>query len=273
MSKFISVQDKIVLITGAAGIIGGTLAQAFLEDGAKVALTDIDAENLAKKEKELATQFDADRFLITAADITREEDIENYVSAVIEKWGRADVLINNAAIDAKFDTGHSADFNQTRFEHFSVETLRKSIEVNIIGTVRMTQSVVRRMLQTGGGSIINLSSTYSLVAPNQALYDFGTGQINYKPIDYVATKSFIPNYTRYLATFYAKDGIRCNTVVPHAVFNNHSEDFLQNFAPLSPLGRMSKREELIGPFILLASDASSYMTGSTLVADGGWTAW
>jgi NAD(P)-dependent dehydrogenase (short-subunit alcohol dehydrogenase family) len=128
------------------------------------------------------------------------------------------------------------------------------------------------MLQ-GQGNIINVASTYSMVAPNQQLYDFGQGIQQYKPIDYIASKSFIPNFTRYVATFYAGEGIRCNAIVPHAIENQHSEAFKNNFSRLSPLGRMCEREELIGPFTFLASEASSYMTGSILTVDGGWTAW
>lgn len=95
----------------------------------------------------------------------------------------------------------------------------------------------------------------------------------FKPIDYVGTKSMIPNFTRYLATLYARDGIRCNAIVPHGVDNRHPQEFRDNFERLSPLGRMCDVKELRGPFVFLASDASSYMTGSTLVVDGGWTAW
>lgn len=273
MSKFISVADKVVLVTGAAGIIGGTLAEAFLEDGARVVLTDLNHTALLEKHAALLERLPTDRYLLRAADITEEEDVTACVKSAVAKWGRIDVLINNAAIDAKFDREHADTFNESRFENFPLDTFQRSVEVNMIGTIRMTQHVVREMLRTGGGSIINLASTYSLVAPNQDLYDFGTGTVNFKPVDYVATKSFIPNYTRYLATFYAKNGIRCNTVVPHAIFNDHGEKFLKNFRPLSPMQRMSRRDELIGPFILLASDASTYMTGSTVVVDGGWTAW
>ncbi len=129
------------------------------------------------------------------------------------------------------------------------------------------------MLQQKAGNIINVASTYSLVAPNQSLYDFGDGDFSYKPVDYVLSKSFIPNFTRYLATLYAKENIRCNAIVPHGIEQGHDQKFIHNFSKLSPLGRMCDKDELTGPFTFLASDASSYMTGSLLVVDGGWTAW
>jgi NAD(P)-dependent dehydrogenase (short-subunit alcohol dehydrogenase family) len=129
------------------------------------------------------------------------------------------------------------------------------------------------MLQQGHGNIINVASSYSLVSPNQQLYDFAEDDKTFKPIDYVASKSFMPNFTRYLATLYAQDNIRCNGIAPHGIFNDHGEKFLANFTRLSPMGRMCDKSEINGPFIFLASDASSYMTGTTIVIDGGWTAW
>ena len=112
------------------------------------------------------------------------------------------------------------------------------------------------------------------MAPNLNLYNdsWSKNMIN-KPIDYVISKSSIPNLTRYIATQYGKKSIRCNCLVPHAIFNNHDKNFQKKFSKLSPLGRMCNVEEILGPLIFLASSASSYMTGSVLVVDGGWTAW
>jgi NAD(P)-dependent dehydrogenase (short-subunit alcohol dehydrogenase family) len=183
------------------------------------------------------------------------------------------VLINNAAIDAKFDKAGEGQINNSRFEYYPLDALRRSVEVNLVGTVLITQVVCRQMLIQGHGNIINVASTYSLVAPNQSLYDYGSGISQFKPVDYIASKSFIPNFTRYLATFYARNNIRCNALVPHGIYNNHPEPFLKNWERLSPMGRMCERDELNGPFTFLASDASSYMTGSVISVDGGWTAW
>ena len=254
-------------------MIGTTLAQAFLQQGAYVVLADRDETKQAAIRAELAAQYPEEQFLCYELDITQEQSCERVVAATVEKFGRLDVLINNAAIDAKFDKEGTGTINPSRFEHYPAELLRQSVEVNLTGTVLMTQHACRQMLAQGNGNIINVASTYSQVAPNQSLYDFGEGVKQFKPIDYIASKSFIPNFTRYVATFYARDGIRCNAIVPHAIFNNHDEAFLANFAKLSPLGRMCDREELIGPFTFLASNASSYMTGSVLTVDGGWTAW
>ncbi len=269
----LSVADKVILVTGAYGLIGLTLARAFLQQGALVVLADRDESKEASIRAELATSYADDHFLLQKLDITQEESCEEAVQKSVQKFGRLDVLVNSAAIDAKFDKTHAADINPSRFEHYPAGLLRQSVDVNLTGTVLMTQAACRQMLTQGSGNIINVASTYSLVAPNQSLYNFGDGVKQFKPVDYIASKSFIPNFTRYVATFHARDGIRCNAIVPHGVLNDHDPAFLENFAKLSPMGRMCDREELIGPFTFLASNASSYMTGSVLTVDGGWTAW
>lgn len=272
-NKPIDIKNQVILVTGAFGLIGKQISTAFLTAEAKVVLADVNASTISTLQKEFKTIFNADNFLILELDITNEKSAENAITKTVEKFGSLDVLINNAAIDAKFDKTGMSKVNQSRFENYPLDLLRKSVEVNLTGTIIMTQAACKQMLQQKSGNIINVASTYSVVAPNQNLYDFGEGIKNFKPIDYIASKSFIPNFTRYIATFYANDNIRCNAIVPHGIFNNHDEAFLHNFSKMSPLGRMCNREELEGPFIFLASNASSYMTGSVLMVDGGWTAW
>jgi NAD(P)-dependent dehydrogenase (short-subunit alcohol dehydrogenase family) len=273
MSKAIVLNNKVILVTGAFGLIGSEISKHFLSEGASVVLADSNEELAGVKRDELLKTVEASRFLIVNLDITNEASAENAVVQTVKAFGRLDVLINNAAIDAKFDKQNQGTVNPSRFENYPIDLLRKSVDVNLTGTVIMTQAACRQMLKQGSGNIINVASTYSLVSPNQNLYDFGEGVKNFKPVDYIASKSFIPNFTRYIATFYSKENIRCNAIVPHGIFNDHPEEFLINFSKMSPLGRMCEREELNGPFTFLASDASSYMTGSVLVVDGGWTAW
>jgi NAD(P)-dependent dehydrogenase (short-subunit alcohol dehydrogenase family) len=264
-------KGKTILFTGAFGLIGKEICSHYMNEGARVAWTDIkiDDETITW----LQDNFAETDFIVVEMDITNEKQVAEGVDKIVSHLGTIDVLVNNAAIDAKFDKTGISNVNQSRFENYPIDLLRRSVEVNLTGTVIVTQAVCRQMLKQGYGNIINVASTYSVVAPNQDLYDFGQGIQNYKPIDYIASKSFIPNFTRYIATFYAKENIRCNAVVPHGVLNNHDEAFLHNFAKLSPLQRMANRDELRGPFTLLASDESSYMTGSVLMVDGGWTAW
>jgi NAD(P)-dependent dehydrogenase (short-subunit alcohol dehydrogenase family) len=273
MSKAIHLNNKVILVTGACGLIGKEICTHFIEQGASVVLADINTDAGNSLIGELGKKFSNPSVIFAPLDITDPESATEAVKTAVTKFGRLDVLINNAAIDAKFDNENQDKVNHSRFENYPIDLLRKSVEVNLTGTVIMTQAACRQMLKQGSGNIINVASTYSLVSPNQNLYDFGEGIKNFKPVDYIASKSFIPNFTRYIATFYSKENIRCNAIVPHGIFNDHPEEFLVNFSKMSPLGRMCEREELNGPFTFLASDASSYMTGSVLVVDGGWTAW
>jgi len=265
---------KVLLVTGGAGLIGQEVCDAFAAYGGRVVLTDVHPQDyLQVQSAKIRTRYPEADVLSVQADVTSDESVETLFAAIASHFGRLDVLVNLAAIDAKFDAGASA-IEASRFENYPLELWEKSVAVNCTGLVRVTQAAARMMLARGAGNIINVASTYSLVAPNQGLYKYpGEEHQTFKPIDYVGTKSMVPNFTRYLATFYARDGIRCNTIVPHGIDNAHPEKFRANFAQLSPMGRLCDRKELRGPFVFLASDASSYMTGATLVVDGGWTAW
>ncbi|MBC7487930.1 MAG: SDR family oxidoreductase, partial [Cytophagaceae bacterium] len=257
----ISIKGKVILVTGALGLIGKEISYSFLKQGAKVVLADLNLSKTSEIQKELSElSIPEANYAIVQLDITKESSAIECIEKTVAAFGQLDVLINNAAIDAKFDKEGTSKVNQSRFENYPIDLLRKSVEVNLTGTIIMTQAACRQMLKQKHGNIINVASTYSVVAPNQNLYDFGQGTQNFKPIDYIASKSFIPNYTRYLATFYATENIRCNAIVPHGIYNGHEEPFLINFSKMSPLGRMCNREELNGPFTFLASDASSYMT-------------
>lgn len=269
----LSVAEKVVLITGAYGLIGQTLAKAFIQQGAFVILADKNTPSKVPCFINELNQFPSDRFLCCELDITKEKSCDATVSKATLHFNKIDVLINCAGIDAKFDPAMEQAISHDSFEYYPEKLLKKSIETNLTGTILITQRTCKQMIRQNFGNIINVASTYSLVAPNQQLYDFGDQERRYKPVDYVASKSFIPNFTRYVATFYAGKNIRCNAIAPHGIANNHSEQFIANFKELSPLRRMCGREELIGPFTFLASDASSYMTGATLTVDGGWTAW
>ena len=267
-----SLQGKVILVTGAGGLIGQEVCDAYAAYGATVIAIDNQADALDRQIETLKRRYPGQDLCAMAADVTSDESVTNIFQRIQVKHQKLDVLVNLAAIDAKFDEGQK-EINLSRFEHYPLELWERSVAVNATGLIRVTQHAVRLMLPSCSGNIINVASTYSLVAPNQSLYktDAEAPPI-FKPIDYVGTKSMVPNFSRYLATFYARDGIRCNTVVPHGVFNQHSKAFQENFSKMSPLGRMCELKEIRGPFVFLASNASSYMTGSTLVVDGGWTA-
>jgi NAD(P)-dependent dehydrogenase (short-subunit alcohol dehydrogenase family) len=265
---------KVILVTGAAGLIGREVSDAYAAYGATLVLTDLVPEDVLSAHAEgLRRRHPEVKLRTVRADLRSDEEVSDLLAGIRGAFGHLDVLVNLAAIDAKLGDRPAGD-EPSRFENYPLEALALSLDVNCTALIRVTQAAVRLMLEGGAGNIINVASTYSLVAPNQELYRVeGRERQVFKPVDYVATKSMIPNLTRYLATYYARDGIRCNAIAPHGVDNNHSDEFRASFARFSPMGRMSSVRELRGPFVFLASDASSYMTGSQLVVDGGWTAW
>jgi 2-deoxy-D-gluconate 3-dehydrogenase len=183
-----------------------------------------------------------------------------------------DVLVNSAAIDPKFDASHSG-LDDSAFETYPVELWRKALDVNLTGAFLCSQAVSAAMLKQGSGSIINLCSMYGLVGPDQRLYEKEGSPMRYKPVFYPVTKAGILGLTRYLATYFAGKGIRANALTPGGIYNDNDEVFVKNYSARAVMGRMARKDEMNGALLFLASDASSYMTGSNLVVDGGWTAW
>lgn len=272
IETYFSLKDQVVFVTGALGLIGKHVCRVIAEAGATVVLSDLlPHDEIACFASELS---DAASTMALELDVSNQEAVEAGVKQTVQKYGKIDTLIHLAAIDAKFDTTGVDKVPKMAFENFPLELWKKSVDVNMTGSFIVTQAVVKEMIKHKKGNIILVGSTYSLVAPNQSLYLSESGeQTSFKPVDYVGSKSFVPNFTRYLATFYGKQGIRANCIIPHGINNNHPEHFKKRFAMSTPLGRMCEPSEIKGPFLFLSSQASSYMTGSTLVVDGGWTAW
>jgi NAD(P)-dependent dehydrogenase (short-subunit alcohol dehydrogenase family) len=265
-----SIKGKVILVTGAFGLFGQVLSKSFLQRGAKVVLAAHTGGKVINNDYEIDPLIDRNSYMLADLEITDQASVERCVAKTVERFGRIDVLINNASIDSKYDKDNISKIHSSRFDNYPFELIERSVNVNLLGTIRITQAVCRQMVEQCSGNIINVGSIYSLVAPNPKLYEYGEGLPKYKPVDYVVSKSFVPNFTRYLATYYAGYNIRCNAIAPHGVFDNHDDEFVKSFASISPLGRMCKTDELEGPFLFLASEASSYMTGVTLVLDGGW---
>lgn len=266
--ELFNVRDKIAIITGGNGQLGTEYAKTLARAGAKVAVFDVGTSlnpELAALSKECTVR-------LWTVDITKKEQIEKAVAEIEEEWETPTVLINNAALDAP--PGAKPEENRS-FEDYSLRSWQAAVDVNLTGTFLCSQVVGARMAEKGNGSIINISSTYGVVSPNQNIYAYRAekGTPFVKPVSYSATKSAILNFTRYLSTYWAKKGVRVNTLVPGGVFNNQDETFVKNYTALTPMGRMARRDEYNGAVLFLASDASSYMTGAMLMVDGGWTAW
>jgi len=269
MRDLFRLDEKVVMVTGALGLIGKEVSFAMAESGAALVLVDKNSDG--EFSKGIRNNFGSD-VLSLEADIKDEKSVQHVVEQSINYFGRIDVLIHCAALDAKFDSNITEKVHSD-YHNFPLDDLKMSLDVNVIGTHLICQAVIKQMLLQKKGNIILVASTYSIVAPNNSLYDSPGKPTMEKPIDYVLSKSIVPNFARDLAVRYAKKGIRVNCVTPHAIYNDHEDWFQENFSRLSPVGRMCRLDEIRGPFVFMASDASSYMNGSTLTIDGGWTAW
>jgi NAD(P)-dependent dehydrogenase (short-subunit alcohol dehydrogenase family) len=264
---------RVIIITGGAGLLGREYVLALVQVGACVVVADIDGDG-ATRVAESAAASAAGRSLGVQTDISDQASVARLVERTLSAFGRIDGLVNNAAIDPKFDS-HSAQQHVVTFENYPLELWNQSLAVNLTGMFLCAQAVAPTMLAQGQGVIVNVSSMYGLVGPDQRLYEHDNPHVpkTFKPVTYSVTKSAVFGFTRYLATYWAGKGIRVNTLTLGGVFNDHSEEFLRRYTARTPLGRMADRSEYCGALLFLLSDASSYMTGSNLVVDGGWTAW
>lgn len=268
-----SLAGKVAVVTGGAGLIGGEITRSFVAVGASVAVIDLHSaatDGSLRTHLRLGADARCEGF---ACNIAVADEVKRTLDAIVARLGPIDIVVNCAAIDAKFDS--NAKSNSTAwFQDFPLEAWERSVTTNVTGLFMMTRFALKHMVERRQGNIINVGSVYSLVSPDQGLYgDPRDADFRPKPIDYVATKSMVPNFTRYIAATYGTHRIRSNCIVPHGIQTDHGSEFQARFAQRSPLGRMCRLDEIGPPAIFLASDASSYVTGSTLVVDGGWTAW
>lgn len=261
------VGHEVVAITGVSGQLGLQYADAFLRRGACVAGLDLQTSESCRK---LISDF-PDRFLFCKTDITSKPSVELSLAEIIKHFGTPSVLINNAAIDSP----PSALADECGpYENYPESSWDKVMAVNVKGVHLCCQVFGKAMAEAGKGSIVNISSTYGVVSPDQSLYEYRRrrGEIFYKPVAYSVSKSALLNMTRYLAVYWAQKGVRVNTLTIAGVFNSQEQEFLDAYCRRIPIGRMANPEDYVGAVLFLASSASVYMTGANLVVDGGWTA-
>ena len=267
--ELFSLANKVVIVTGGAGLLGQVFCQALVDVGAHVAVVDLDlasAETAAKK----INKSDAQKVVAFESDITSPESVTQMVANVVKQLGRIDVLVNNAA-----SKGSSLDAFFESFEDYSLKTWREVMSVNIDGLFLVAQAVGKQMKKQGGGSIIQTSSIYGVVAPDQRIYE--GSEFNGRPINtpavYSASKSAVNGLTSYLSTYWASSKIRVNSLTPGGIASGQNSEFNKKYSNRVPLGRMGEASEVVGALIYLASDASSYVTGQNLIVDGGLSAW
>jgi NAD(P)-dependent dehydrogenase (short-subunit alcohol dehydrogenase family) len=268
MEDIFDLNGKVAIVTGALGLIGRNHCIALNEAGASVVVADTDEE----KCQQFATRF-LDNSIGIRLDVTQKESIEEFLEMVLHAYGKADILVNNAAINDMFEDPKAAS-EQSKFENYPLGLWQKSLDVNLTGVFLCSQVIGAQMVRQKRGSIVNIASTYGITAPDQSIYcDGEENQVFYKPPAYPVTKAGVIMLTKYLAAYWGKTGVRVNTLTPGGVENGQQEFFIRNYSKKTPLARMAKPTDYKGAIVFLASDASAYMTGANLVVDGGWTCW
>lgn len=270
--KMFGLKGEVAVVTGGLGQLGSEYVNVLSAAGASVAVFDLKD---APSPKIKAFMDEGRPVSVHQADVTKKEEVKRGYGEVISKFGTPTILVNNAGIDATPDA-HA--LNTAPYEDYPEEIFDAVVNSHIKGAFLMSQEFIRLIKPTGKqGSVINVSSTYGLVAPDQSIYDFKreTGKEFYKSVAYSVAKSGILNFTRWLAEYcrQRKVPVRVNTLVPGGTFRDHPEVFVKEYSKRTILERMAREDEYNGAILFLASyKASSYMTGSMLVVDGGWTA-
>jgi NAD(P)-dependent dehydrogenase (short-subunit alcohol dehydrogenase family) len=265
------IKDRVIVVTGGMGQLGRQFTRSLCDAGARVAVVDIKIET-SEFENYFGDYIRSDRVMGFMTDITSRDSLEVALQQINEKWGIPFGLINNAAIDSPPDAPSAEN---GPFENYPEKSFDQIMTVNVKGIVLCCQVIGGQMAANNGGSIINICSIYGIVSPDQRIYEYRRkeGRPFYKPVAYCVSKSALHNLSRYLATYWAEKNVRVNTLTFGGVFNNQDREFLNGYNSHVPLGRMAREDEYNGAVQFLLSDASSYMTGSNIVIDGGWIAW
>lgn len=265
--ELFALDQKIAVVTGALGLLGKKHCEALAEAGAHVVVADLDGEAAGAFADQLGEQH-----LGIGLDVSDKSSVQEAADQVIQRFGRIDILVNNAAINDRFE--HPAMAKElSAFENYPLDAFKLSIDVNITGVFLCSQVFGTLMANQGSGSIINIASTYGMVGPDQNIYCNDEGeQTFYKSAAYPVTKGAVLNFTRFLAAYWGHRGVRVNTLSPGGVEHGQQEFFIRNYSAKTLLGRMAAADDYQGALVFLASEASKYMTGANLVVDGGWTA-
>ena len=254
------VSGRVAIVTGGLGRLGSVYAAGLAERGMRVAVFDLERGETPARVRS---------FEVDVTDRSALEEAEREVEA---EWGVPHLLVNNAGLDSPPDAPAE---EVGPFETYPEESFDAVLDVNVKGVFLCCQVVGAAMAREGRGSIVNISSIYGLLSPVQDLYAFRRerGETFVKPVAYSVSKSALLNLTRYLATYWAKSGVRVNTLTLGGVFDEQPRGFLDAYEARVPMGRMLDAGEALGAVVFLAADASSYVTGANVVVDGGWSAW
>ena len=273
--NFFNLKNKIIIITGGSGFLGSEFSSTLSEVGAIPIILDKNNASLELLKKKFIKKKQRGSFFLV--DLNNETKVNIVINSIIKKYRKIDCLINAAGLTGEDMLKTDSNFFE-KFENYDFKLWQKSLNGNLSSTFILTKAVAKHMLKRKKGSIINIASDVGIISPDHRIYE-ANKKINYKgvnfntPLSYSVAKSGIISMTRYLATYWAKKGIRVNCVSPAGVYKKHNKKFVEQLSEKIPMGRMAKPEELTGAIIYLCSDASSFVTGHNLVVDGGRTIW
>jgi NAD(P)-dependent dehydrogenase (short-subunit alcohol dehydrogenase family) len=264
-SRF-DLSGKVIVVTGGNGLLGSAYCQALAEHGAHVVVADLPQAGPQQAAQELAARTGA-QTLGVECNVAAEADVVALFRQALERFGCVDGVMNNAAATGEHLMRQGAVFSP--FEDYPLAVWEEVLRVNLTGVFLVAREGGKAMLASGGGSMVNVSSTYGVVGPDHRIYE-GMKFASFP--GYSAAKAGVHGLTRWLATYWGDKGIRVNTLVPGGVENRHDPEFVRRYAERTPLRRMARREDMVGMVVYLMSDAAAYATGQQYFVDGGWTA-
>ena len=272
--KRFDLTGRVAVITGGAGLLGKEHASIIAEAGGTPILADVREKEAQKTAHEISQKYQVSTLGI-GVDITKKKEVIGLFDAIIKKFQRVDILINNAANDPKVSE-ENQNSNWSRFENFALETWEKDLAVGLTGSFICSQVFGSHMAKQGSGVILNISSDLGIVGPDQRLYEIEgkpPEEQPVKPVTYSVVKTGIIGLTRYLATYWASSGVRVNAMCPGGIDAGQSMEFKERVHSRIPMGRMAHVDEYHGTVLYMISDVSSYLNGSVLSVDGGRTCW
>jgi NAD(P)-dependent dehydrogenase (short-subunit alcohol dehydrogenase family) len=265
----VDLAGHVSVVTGACGRLGPVWIGALLDAGATVLAIDLDDRDPSEAWRAVDASADPARLLFVAADISDRGSLVSARAACLERWGRIDSLVNNAGVDTPPSVGAGRRLTEIPLGEFT-----RVLDVNVTGAFAASQVFVEPMLAVGAGVIVNIGSLYASVSPDHRFYEHLPMDPPFvKPPAYGASKAALVNLTKFLATHWAGQGVRVNSLSPGGVAGGQDPQFVEKYTARVPMGRMAEPADLVGPLLFLISDASRYVTGIDLRVDGGFTAW
>lgn len=274
LDKLFRLDEKVIIITGATGLLGRKHAEAVACYGGIPILLDLSQKEVDYLANELNKKYKV-KAIGFAIDITDEQVIESNAKLIIDKFGKIDALVNNAANNPKVE--NSNELNFSRLENFPLDVWNKDIDVGLTGSFLCSKHYGYQISKnSNGGCIVNICSDLGLIAPDQRLYakeGVDDDKQDVKPVTYSVVKTGLIGLTRYLSTYWVDKNVRCNAICPGGIENGQPKNFLKKMNARVPMGRMANDDEYQGTLLWMLSDASSYLNGAIVTVDGGRTAW